>query len=291
VFRRVLRSIRVTENLTKALMKKVRTPAQREAFVKAQIMNAMHHESPRARHEKKIYIALHHIHAWGFSTSVITATAAQTKSTSFLTSMFKTGLIRYEVVLGKKYVLLTRKGLELLRNMTDPADEIAFERVELKHIHSVNLFAFQHNAYAQQLIASRQAASWEEHHWLSERQLRTRLSNKTQDCAKVPDACFITKAETIYFEIERSKKSKKEIEIMFMNLIRLIEHDGSHRVEIHFLRNFASSYLDVYERWLRESVCKLYSAGADGSVSELMTITLSPPMRFAMARITFINAC
>jgi hypothetical protein len=275
---------------SKAHMKKERTQAQRDAFVKAQIMNAMHNESPRARNEKKIVTAVHHIHGWGFSTSALTARACQTKSTSFLSRMFKLGLIRYESVLGKKYVLLTRKGLELLKNITDSSDEIGWNRAHLTLMHSVNMFAFQHNSYAQKLIADRQATTWEAHVWCSERQLRTILSSITQDGAKVPDACFATAHEKIYFEIERSKKSKKEIEIMFMNLIRLIEHDVTHRVEIHFLRNFMKSYLDVYEKWLSDGTCQIYSDQGDGTVSELMTLALSSSMRAAMSRITFIQA-
>ena len=290
LFRRVLRSIKVSKHTTKLGMKKERTPAQREAFEKAQIMNAMHAESPRKRNEKKIYIALHHIHGWGFSTASITARSSQTRSTSFVTGMHKTGLVRYETVLGKKYVLLTRKGLELLRNMTDPIDEIAWERTQLTLIHSVNLFAFQHNNYVQQLIADRQATIWETHQWISERQLRTRLSNSTQDGAKVPDACFITAAETIYFEIERSKKSRKEIEIMYFNLIRLIEDDVNHRVEIHFLKNFSKSYLGIYDSWLRDGVCPMYADRGNGEVSELMRIELTVKMRGAMSRIAFVEA-
>jgi hypothetical protein len=278
------------KTLTKPLQKKERTPAQREAFIKAQVMNAMHAESPRARNEQKIYIALHHVQGWSFSTAQVTASAARTKSTSFITGMHKAGLIRYECVLGKKYIVLTRKGLELLRNMTDPQDEIAWQRAKMTHAHTVNLFAFAHNAYAQRLIASRQSSCWDHHAWISERQLRIRLNDKTEEGAKVPDACFITPNETIYFEIERSKKSKKEIQIMFVNLIRLIEHDESHRVEIHFLRNFSSSYRDVYKHLLEHNSCQLFSAQADGTVSELMTISLSASMRSALSRITFIEA-
>lgn len=291
VFRRMLRSIKAMKTTSKAHMeKKERTKAQREAFSKAQVMNAMHNESPRKRNEKKIANALHHLHGWGFSTSTITARACQTKSTSFLSGMFKLGLIRYESVLGKKYVLLTRKGLELLKNITDPSDEIAWNRAQLTLMHSVNMFAFQHNGYAQKLIADRQATTWEAHQWCSERQLRTILSSVTEDGAKVPDAFFGTANEKIYFEIERSKKSKKEIEIMFMNLLRLIERDITHRVEIHFLRNFMKSYLDVYNKWLSNGTCQIYSDRGDGNVSELMTLALSSSMRAAMSRISFIEA-
>lgn len=288
-FRCALRSIKASKHTTKLGMKKERTPAQREAFEKAKIMNAMHAESPSKRNEKKIYIALHHIHGWGFSTALITARSSQTKSTSFVTGMYKTGLIRYETVLGKKYVLLTRKGLELLRNMTDPSDEIAWERTQLTLIHSVNLFAFQHNNFIQKLIADSQATCWETHQWISERQLRTRLTNLTQEGAKVPDACFITAKETAYFEIERSKKSRKEIEIMYFNLIRLIEDDVTHRVEIHFLKNFSKSYLSVFESWLRDGVCPLYGDRGNGEISLLMKIELSATMRAAMSRIEFVE--
>jgi len=141
------------EGATNTKPKKERTPAQQEAFEKARLMNAMHEGSPRERHEKKVYDALHHIHGWGFSTSILTARACRTKSTSFLTVMKKAGLIRHEDVLGRNYVLLTRKGLELLRNVTDPEDAIAWQRAQLTHTHTVSLFAFQHNDYIQSLIA------------------------------------------------------------------------------------------------------------------------------------------
>jgi hypothetical protein len=101
---------------------------------------------------------------------------------------------------------------------------------------------------------------------------------------------FGTVNEKIYFEIERSKKSKKEIEIMFMNLLRLIERDITHRVEIHFLRNFMKSYLDVYNKWLSDGTCQIYSDRGDGNVSELMTLALSSSMRAAMSSISFIEA-
>jgi len=200
------------EGATNTKPKKERTPAQQEAFEKARLMNAMHEGSPRERHEKKVYDALHHIHGWGFSTSILTARACRTKSTSFLTVMKKAGLIRHEDVLGRNYVLLTRKGLELLRNVTDPEDAIAWQRAQLTHTHTVSLFAFQHNDYIQSLIAKKQAVCWDPHFWISERQLRVRLAQRTEEGAKVPDGCFATAKETVFYEVSARKKARRKIE-------------------------------------------------------------------------------
>lgn len=277
------------EGATKRKPKKERTLAQQAAFEKARLMNAMHEGSPRERHERKVYDALHHIQGWGFSTSILTARACRTKSTSFLSRMKKLGLIRYEDVLGRNYILLTRKGLNFLRNVTGCEDSVAWQRANMRKVNTVSLFAFEHNDYMQSLIANRQATCWDPHVWLSERQLRIRLAQRTEEGAKVPDACFATAIETVFYEIERSKKSKKEIEIMFLNLVRLIESKPKHRVEIHFLKDIKKSYAEIYARWLSSGEWQLYTAGADGIYSPSMMVKLTVSMRDALERFRFVE--
>lgn len=252
-------------------------------------MLAMHNSSPRKRHQEKVLTALDHIHGWGCSTTSITARACRTKSAGFITAMAKAGLVRYETVFGRKFLLLTRKGLEFLRSSIDPADQIATERAALKLTHVVNLFAHQHDEYVQEVIADWRARCWEPHWWLPERQLRARLAGRLEDGGKVPDGCFASDKGVVFLEAERTKKSRKEIEIMLLNVTRLIENRPTHRVEVHFLRNISALYRDVYSSWLADGIFRFYTLGTDGAMHLSGTGTITPSMREALGRISFVT--
>jgi len=102
-----------------------------------------------ARHREKWNEALRIIHSFGQTTSEIVAMACRSSSTRFLASMKHAGLIKFERVLGQTFVLLTKNGLDILRSMSAPSDELA----KLQGTRSVNLYAFAHAVTAQRVLA------------------------------------------------------------------------------------------------------------------------------------------
>lgn len=282
------------EKATKNETKRERTPAQRAAFAKAKLKGGLTTMSPRQRHAQKIKDLLSALHSWGFSTSKILAKACGCAGTSFISGAAKAGLVRYELILGRQYVLLTRRGLDLLKSMTDPDDLVAVERANLGLVQTVSLHAFFHDGYAQKIFAEKMgAAICNElpYIWLSERHLRARYSDKKEDLsdgAKVPDGAFFCKGVLTYYEIERSKKSKVEISVMFKNLCNMIEDKANARIEIHLIGNIAASYQDIYKRWLGGS-WTAYSMGTDGKLFKSGDYKVTEKMRGALERFSFIT--
>jgi len=143
------------KDITKNETKRERTPAQRAAFSKAKLKGGLTTMSPRKRNEQKIKDLLGALHGWGFSTSKILARACGCAGTSFISGAAKAGLVRYELILGRQYVLLTRRGLDLLKSMTDPDDLVAVERANLGLVQTVGLHTFCHDGYAQKIFAEK----------------------------------------------------------------------------------------------------------------------------------------
>lgn len=262
-----------------------RSNGQIMGFEKAQDARKSMSVSPVERHRQKVREALRWIHGWQQSTSEITRTACRSSSTAFLSSMKEAGLLRTERVLAQTFWLLTKNGLDLLRDMSAEDDELA----KLSGTRNVNLHAFGHHVTAQRVLAQKIKAGGEGGRWWCDRQLRAIVA-MSEAGAKCPDAAYRSPGgETVYIEVERSRKKQPELEAMLLGLARLLESKTRATAEIYIEPGIADRYKSTIGGWLSRGEFRVWSESSDGELYQNGVYKLSDTLRAAMKRIAFIN--
>lgn len=263
----------------------VRPNPRRVGFERLQEARRAMRLSPMARHRQKWNEALRIIHSFGQTTSEIVAKACRSSSTRFLASMKDAGLIKFEKVLGQTFVLLTKNGLDMLRSMSAPDDELA----KLQGTRSVNLFAFGHSVTAQRILANKLKRGGEGCAWWSERQLRA-IVDTTEPGAKVPDCAFKDAAAVMtYVEVERSRKPQPKLEVMLLNLGRLLEKQPTALGEIYIEPGISERYVSTLKSWLKSGTFRAWSEDTSGELFQQGIYPITPGLRDAFGRIQFIH--
>jgi hypothetical protein len=267
--------------------KRTRTVGQQMGFEKAQDARSAMKLSPLKRHLEKAFCTLQWLHGWGHSTAVILMAACRSSSPRFLTSLKAAGLIRSEKVLGQTFWLCTRRGVEMLRSWSPDGDEIA----SLDAARGVNLYAFSHNMYAQQLLAQKlKRAPSTGARWLPERALRAREAGRPVESGKCPDALYVDSAETVYFEVERTKKKQPELEVTLLGLARLIESRSKACVEMHVATGIAPRYHSTLGQWLSTREFRAWERSVDGDLFESGKYQMTESLIDAFRRIKLIES-
>lgn len=241
--------------------------------------------SPTARNRQKILMAMRWIHGWGQSTTSIVKLACRTSSADFLTRMKERKLLRTERVMGATFLQLTRSGVQLLRNLSDPEDTLA----ALPSSRVVDLFAFHHNFYSQRLLAERIRKGPENAEWFCDRHIRAMLDSAGLG-GKCPDAWYRTTTQQVFFEVERTIKKQPALEIMLLNISRMLEKRPNAICEIHIEPAISDRYRSTLGSWLARHEFRAWSLGIDGKYIVSGIYTAPDTLVEAMKRIQFVIA-
>lgn len=270
--------------MTVTKTKKTRTFEQETGLTRAQDARRHMSISPHDRHREKVLQALRWIHGWGQSTQKLVLTACRSTKSTFLTKLKEHGYIRTEAILGRTFWLLNKSGLDLLRSMTDEHDKLS----KLSGTRHVNLYAFSHNMHAQVILATKISQSTGSHYWWCDRQLRAML-DLTEPGAKAPDAAFRdANGCTTYIEVERSAKKQPDLEVMLLNLSRLLERKENSRAEIYLRAGIADRYKSTQANWLAKGTFRAWSMSTDEELFESGIYPLTPSLKEALMKIRFI---
>lgn len=286
---RVIRSnaskISFNENYSEDAMNELtkRSDGQKMGFEKAQEARRTMRTSPVERHREKVKEALRWIHGWQQSTAEITRIACRSSSTAFLSSMREAGLLRTERVLAQTFWLLTKNGLDLLRDISGPDDELA----KLTGTRNVNLHAFGHNVTAQRVLAQKIKAGGEGGRWWCDRQLRSLVMSEAG--AKCPDAAYMSPlGDMTYIEVERSRKKQPELESMMLALARLLESKHRAIAEVYIEPGIADRYKSTIGGWLSRKEFRAWSESTEGELYQNGVYNLNDSLRDAIMRIKFV---
>lgn len=263
----------------------IKPSGQRVGFERAVEARMAMKVSPAERNRQKILSALRWIHGWGQSTTEIVKLACRSTSGDFISKMKSRKLVRSERVLGTTFLQLTKTGVELLRNWSGGDDALA----ALPASRVVDLYAFHHNFYAQRLLAERVRRGCESGQWFCDRQIRS-IINSTDFGGKCPDAWYYSATEKIFFEVERTKKKQPELEVMLLNISKMLERHSDSVCEIHIEPGISDRYRSTLSGWLSRGDFRTWSLGSDGKYTSAGIYTLHDSLESAMRRIKFIVA-
>jgi len=257
---------------------------QTTGLSRAQDARRLMKESPRDRHRTKVLQALRWIHGWGQTTLKLLLAACGTTKSDFLTKLKEHGYVRTEYVIGRTFWILNKSGVDLLRSMSGPDDELA----GLSGTRHVNLFSFTHNMFAQAVLAQKLSKGGHGCKWWCDRQIRA-LLDPSEAATKSPDAAFQDSAGNItYIEIERSAKKQPELECMILNLARLLEKKKSSTGEIYIAEGILGRYQSTLGQWISQGSFRAWSLSADNELYVSGVHPVSPALNNAFRRIRLI---
>lgn len=240
--------------------------------------------SPRERHHAKVLQALRWTHGWGQTTQKLLLAACGVTKADFLTKLREHGYMRMEYVIGRTFWLLNKSGVDLLRSMCNKDDELA----KLSGTRHPNLYAFSHNMYVQAVLAHKLRQGGHDCQWWCDRQLRASLT-PSEPGSKSPDGAFKDSAGfTTYIEVERSAKRQPELEVMLLNLARLLEKDKKSCAEIYLAEGIQTRYKSTLGQWLANGTFRAWSQSTEGDLFESGIYQIPEPLGDAFRRITLI---
>jgi hypothetical protein len=151
------------------------------------------------------------------------------------------------------------------------------------------LYSFAHNSHAQRVIAKKMRTGGEGCNWWSERQLRS-LVDTTEPGAKVPDGAFQDASGAMtYVEVERSRKPQHELEVMLLNIARMLETRSSALCEIYIEPGISERYISTLKNWLKAGTFRAWSMSTDGELFPSGIYPITPSLRSSIERINFIQ--
>lgn len=275
----------VTKKGTMTSTKRPQTEAQLRGLQRAKEARKEMRLSPTAKNRENVLAALSWAHAHGQTTREILLDVCRVSKADFLQRLAADGYMRKEKVLGRTFWLLNKSGVDLLRSML-PKDSTLGALPGTRH---VNLHAFAHNSHAQRVIASKLRAGGEGCRWWSERQLRA-IVDTTESGAKVPDGAFRdVNGRMTYIEVERSRKAQPELEVMLLNISRLLEKKTGSVCELHIEPGISERYVSTLKGWLRAGTFRAWSEDTTGELFQSGIHPITPSLRSAMEAIHFIQ--
>lgn len=261
------------------------TPMQRIGLERAQEARRSMTVSPVEKNRQNVLNALSWCHAWQQTTRDILIDACRVSKSDFLHRLVKDGYMKQERVLGRTFWLLNKSGVDLLRSMLPEGDVLA----GLTGTRHVNLHAFAHTMHAQKVIAQKIRSGGDGCQWWSERQLRA-LVDTTEPGAKVPDGAFKdSSGHMTFIEVERSRKPQPELEVMLLNIARLLERTSQSHCEIYIEPAISERYISTLKGWLKSRTFRAWSASTDGELYQSGVYEIHDKLRDAMNRIAFIK--
>ena len=263
--------------------KRAQTLMQQAGLVRAQDARRMLKISPRDRHRQKVLRALRWTHGWGQTTLKLLLAACSVTKGDFLTKLKDYGYFRTEYVIGRTFWMLNKSGVDLLRSMVDEHDALA----RLSGTRHVNLFSFSHTMFAQAVLATKLSQGGPDCEWWCDRQIRA-LIEPSEAGAKSPDAAFRDATGMTYIEIEKTPKKQAALEVMLLNLGRLLERTTNARAEIYIPSAIMDRYKSTLNNWLAQGTFRAWSLSTDDELFISGIYPIPATLDAALKRIKFI---